>query len=110
MKSAKQFAETAVSYATWQSVVPPALLLERILGNIERIQKLGRVKPADRADALAMAWGAYAKVLKRVNPELDESWGGAKQLGSSYQQALDIIDDDQLASLVMYGEADDDEL
>ena len=108
MKTAKQFADTAASCATWNGGVPPAVLLERILGNIKRIKTLVRVSPAERAEALAIAWNAYAKVLKRVDPELDESWGCAVRIGTSYSTPLDIIDGD-LASLVMYGEADDDE-
>ena len=106
MKTAKQFAETAASCATWNGGTPPAVLLERILGNIKRIKSLVRVSPAERAEALSIAWNAYAKVLKRVDPELDESWGCAIRIGTSYSTPLDIINDEQLSSLVMYGETD----
>lgn len=110
MKSAKQFAETAASYATKLGMKgkPPAVLLNLILGNIERITALGRVTPSDRAQALFIAWDAYAKVLKHVNTDFDESWGGATRIGTSFSASLDIIEDENLASLVMYGAADND--
>ena len=110
MKTAMQFAQTAKSYATKKGTMgkPSNEVLGQILGNIERITMLGRVSDAERGEALDVAWDAYAKVLSSIDSMQDESWGGAKRIGSAYASGLDIIDDEQLASVLMYGESDDD--
>jgi len=110
MQRVNDFAATAASYASSASRyrIPPQVLLGRILSNIERIQMLRTATPSERQAALDIAWDAYARVLSTIDSDSDESWGGARQIGTSYQRGLDIIDDTTLADLLMYGEADDD--
>lgn len=110
MKRAIDFALTAADYASRKKTqtTPQQVLLDRVLNNIERIEALRTATPDDKAKALAIAWDAYAKILKTIDPMEDESWGNAKEIGTAFSPALHIIDDEQLASLIMYGEADDD--
>ena len=110
MQRVNDFAATAARSASPASMRahPPQVLMERILSNIERIQMLRTATPSERQAALDIAWDAYSRVLSIVDSDSDESWGGARQIGTSYQRGLDIIDDTTLADVLMYGEADDD--
>ena len=61
--------------------VPPALQLDRIMNQVERIQKLEYVTEVEKNEGIRLLWEMYNKVqLKLLDKRYtdDETWGNAK--------------------------------
>jgi hypothetical protein len=61
--------------------VPPAVQLDRIMNQVERIQKLEYVTEVEKNEGIRLLWAMYNKVqLKLLDKRYtaDETWGNAK--------------------------------
>ncbi len=61
--------------------VPPAVQLDRIMNQVERIQKLEYVTEVEKNEGIKLLWEMYNKVqLKLLDKRYtdDETWGNAK--------------------------------
>ena len=109
MRNAMGFAQTARTYARPASAARPLQdRLALIMDCADRIRMLGTCTDTERQAALDIVWDAYARVLAQVDPELDESWGGAVRIDGLYTSPFPTMEDDTYALLALYGEADDD--
>ncbi len=81
----QKFVNTAGMYVGKKArgKIPPAVQLDRILNQIERITKLAYVSELEKQEGLNILWGMYTKVqstIDKSNYTEDESWGNAKVL------------------------------
>lgn len=61
--------------------VPPSVQLDRIMNQVERIQKLAYVPQADKDEGISMLWSFYNKVQDKLLDRRytqDETWQNAK--------------------------------
>ena len=80
----QKFVNTAGMYVGKKArgKIPPAVQLDRILNQIERITKLAYVSELEKQEGLNILWGMYTKVqstIDKSNYTEDESWGNAKK-------------------------------
>jgi len=109
MRNAMGFARTAMNRARPAAFGQPQQeRLDLIMDCADRIRMLGTCTDTERQAALDIVWDAYARVLAQVDPELDESWGGAVRIDGLYTSPFPTMEDDTYALLALYGEADDD--
>ena len=78
----QKFVKTAGMYVGKKAIgkMPPAVQLDRILNQIERITKLAYVTEAEKQEGLVILWDMYSKVQKYIDSNKytgDESWGNA---------------------------------
>lgn len=78
----QKFVNTAGMYVGKKAIgkVPPAVQLDRILNQIERITKLAYVTDSEKQEGLDILWEMYAKVQRFIDNSKyteDESWGNA---------------------------------
>lgn len=61
--------------------VPPSVQLDRIMNQVERIQKLAYVSQSDKDKGIALLWSYYNKVQDKLLDKRytqDETWQNAK--------------------------------